>query len=106
MSKHAFVAGPWTVEDAGGGPVVTAHDGLLSVAEIHDHSDTSDQHTTDEARANARLIAASPKLMSALELAVATIERLTAGCPAKAASVQGTLQVAGEALAEAGGEIK
>lgn len=43
---------PWKAEDL----VVTAHDGLISVCEVHDHSDTSMEHTEQEAQANAAFI--------------------------------------------------
>lgn len=51
----------------------------------------------EQAQANARLIAASPMLLQALEMAVATIERL-AFTPAKLASVQGTIGFSNAAI--------
>ena len=54
-----------------------------------------------EARTNGAILAAAPKLLTALELADATIERLISVDPNKRASVQGTLGVIHRAIAKA-----
>jgi len=53
--------GKWEVESN----VVVACDGRLSICEVHDHSDTSEQHDAVEAEDNARLIAAAPAMLEA-----------------------------------------
>ena len=58
MSEE-HTSGNWERE----GLIVVACCGRLSIAEVHDHSDTSELHTTEEAEANARLIAAAPDLL-------------------------------------------
>lgn len=60
--------------------------------------------TPDEADANAQLILTSPKMFEALELAEATILRVTSSCPAKRDSVQGTLDVIRAAIKQAKGD--
>lgn len=55
---------------------------------------------SDECQANARLIAASPDLLNALEIAIASLNRL-ACTPAKEESIQGTLSIARAAIAKA-----
>lgn len=58
----------------------------------------------DADEANARLIAAAPDLLAALELAEATIRRLAQRSEAAARSVLGTLDVTGDAIRKARGE--
>lgn len=53
--------------------------------------------------ANARLIAAAPELLAALELATATLIRLTSINPNKRNSIIGTLDVIRAAIAKAKG---
>jgi len=66
MSESKHTPGTWMSE----GLIVTACEGRLSIAEVHDHSETSDMHTTIEAEANVRLIAAAPDLLAACEYAI------------------------------------
>ncbi len=79
MTKPAFTPGPWTVQDAGpfSGNVVRAEvvAGEFKVCEIEDSAVNEDQNIGNHARkravkrdeANARLIAASPKLVEVIE---------------------------------------
>lgn len=105
-SKQAKATpGPWEARCMGSegyfvwksGPINKEHYSLTPVANCANMP-------FEISKANARLIAAAPETLNALELAVATIERLTMGHPAKIASVQGTLQVAHDAIARATGE--
>ncbi len=63
-NMRKFTKGPWAVDD---GLVISASHGRLSIAEAHDHSETSADHTEEEAQANARLIAEAPAMYQALK---------------------------------------
>lgn len=57
---------------------------------------------SDETHANAKLIAAAPDLLNALELAMATLERVKPSRPCD--STQGTRDVCNAAIAKARGQ--
>ena len=118
MTKHT--PGPWTIlesDDTGwGGFVSVVADGApdLAVAVCYHgggdspsgtHAEWSEDSCAESravAESNARLIASAPDLLSALEMAVATIERI-APKHGPFSSVDGTLSVARAALARAEG---
>ena len=93
MPNH-YTPGPWH-SDAG---FITGR--FQSDGQVHDICDPrcAPVELSDEMDANARLIAAAPDLLNALEMAVVTIKRL-----AKTDSVNGTLDVANAAIAKATG---
>lgn len=61
QTKVSHTPGQWAIENG----VVTAKGALVSIAEIHDHSDISADW--NETGANARLIASAPDLLAACE---------------------------------------
>lgn len=86
--------GPWIAKPTASlGPqfVVYPEAAGPDIAIIYDHGNTE---------ANACLIAAAPELLNALEIAVASLERL-ACTNSKVASIQGTLSLANSAIAKA-----
>ncbi len=110
MDKHT--QGPWTTGDADWRTIVGSETrylhlnsakvtgrvsrSLAAVAVV----DRSDNEAED--LANARLIAAAPELLEALQLASATIERLKPSQPID--SISGTRDVINAAIAKATGE--
>ena len=97
-SVVAHTPGPWHTGGTGGLIVFDASGYATANATVF-HGRNED----GESAANARLIAAAPELLEALELAVATIERLgVQRGPFK--SGQGTLDVALAAIAKARGQ--
>ena len=66
---HTISQPPWEKEGIHG-EIITACNGRLSVCEVHDHSDTSSTHTTEEFLANAELIIRAPNLATVCEYAI------------------------------------
>lgn len=90
--------GPWAIESGGLNRYVVEEStgNVLASLNYPSHRDI------DNERANARLIAAAPELLQALELAKATIERLHRHAPN---SAKGTLDVVSSAIAKAQGTL-
>ena len=93
MTKHT--PGPWGVRIGGDAYTVEAADSL-TVAWVTRRRDKP------ETRLNACLMGSAPDLLAALEMAVATIERI-APKHGPFSSVDGTLSVARAAIAKAEG---
>ena len=55
MTQTQHTPGKWEL-DKEDSLIIEGCDGRLSIAEVHDHSDTSDIHTRNEAEANAEFI--------------------------------------------------
>jgi hypothetical protein len=67
-TQATHTPGPWTQIDYGDGePVIEAASGLIAIAIVNDYSDTAADWSPDVTQANARLIAAAPDLLAALE---------------------------------------
>ena len=95
MTKHT--PGPWKTSNMAPGIVYAETGGKRDELVC-----TAYRRDNDEHNANARLIASAPDLLSALEMAVATIERI-APKHGPFSSVDGTLSVASAAIAKAEG---
>jgi hypothetical protein len=65
-TEASHTPGPWFV-NADNSLLVENKNRLRSIAEIHDHSDTANEELTEEAKANAHLIAAAPEMLEALK---------------------------------------
>ena len=111
MTKHT--PGPWRVVRDGAGALSIASDSVqpdpvtqaryLFVARVErTRSGNPLWRQDEESEPNAALIAAAPDLLAALEMAVATIERI-APKHGPFSSVDGTLSVASAAIAKAEG---
>ena len=106
MTKHT--PGPWMVESDGKeDATVTAftavHHNPVYICRVYGEGVLARAgDSTEERAANAALIAAAPDLLAALEMAVATIERI-APKHGPFSSVDGTLSVARAAIAKAEG---
>jgi hypothetical protein len=96
----AHTPGPWHAECRDGDMRIIAVEDDQRIARINeDMIDANDMPSySSEAHANARLIAAAPEMLNALELALVTIRRL-----AKTDSANGTMDVVRAAITKATG---
>lgn len=85
-----YTPGPWRIADSS---EIHSESGQPVCSIAHEENSNLDSQI---ANANARLIAAAPDLLNALEIAVVTIKRL-----AKTDSANGTLNVARAAIVKA-----
>lgn len=75
VTANTHTPGPWYVDDSGLCPVITALVPLHGIPEETDIARlSSEPRIKDSAGANARLIAAAPHLLAALEAAVRTLK--------------------------------
>lgn len=108
--------GPWHIEkhnkivwqDSGGPGNETYATTVPMILIVHEQLDDPRLRTcvaqldnSNEAEGNAKLIASAPELLNALELAKATIERLTSLSVPRRNSVQGTLDIINQSIAKA-----
>lgn len=98
--KTLFTPGPWDAHNSNNRDYIDIDAGIRICSLSLEAARECEPPIPDaEIWANAALIAASPAMFAALEIARATIERLDAN--AKAKSAQGTLDVINAALASA-----
>lgn len=76
MAKHT--PGPWVVEENSSPPLIWGNDYEKPVAEVELHRSYAD-YVDGEAQANARLIAAAPDMLEALENLVAKYNAMQDG---------------------------
>ena len=70
MKPNQFTPGPWDATETSSGWVITSMDGGGEIADL-DHWDEAGSGTTTEA--TARLIAAAPELLAALQLCCGSV---------------------------------
>jgi len=98
----AHTPGPWKCSSDYAEIIpTTGPNAHVELARVVGFCDGSSYYSAREQAANARLIATAPDLLAALELALATIERIHPSSPFD--STQGTRDIAKAAIAKAKG---